>query len=99
MEKLIYAKRINDSQLTGLVDVSTNPPKVYCYCSEEVANVILKNKTKSEKWAELDEEIGKFYENDTDDDDNEDDEENEDDESEGNLIDIGEVAAMAFGYI
>jgi len=94
MEKLMYAKRINDSQLTGLVDVSINPPKVFCYCSEEVANVILKNKTKSEKWDKLDEEIGKYYENDTDDD-----EENEDEESEGNLLDIGETAAIAFGYL
>ena len=28
-----------------------------------------------------------------------DDEENEDGEDEGNLIDIGEVAAIAFGYL
>lgn len=90
----MYAKRINYSQLTGLVDVSINPPKVFCYCSEEVANAILKNKIKSEKWDKLDEEIGKYYENDTDDD-----EENEDEEFEGSLLDIGETAAIAFGYL
>jgi len=85
----MYAKRINDSQLTGLVDVSVNPPKVFCYCSEEVANVILKNKTKSEKWDKLDEEIGKYY--------NEENESTE--EEEGSLLDIGEAAADAFGYL
>jgi hypothetical protein len=45
MEKLIFATRINDSQLTGLVVIkqgSTTCPEVFCYCSEEVANVILK---------------------------------------------------------
>jgi len=89
MEKLMYAKRINDSQLTGLVDVSVNPPKVFCYCSEEVANVILKNKTKSEKWDKLDEKIGKYY--------NEENESTE--EEEGSLLDIGEAAAGAFGYL
>jgi len=85
----MYAKRINDSQLTGLVDVSVNPPKVFCYCSEEVANVILKNKTKSEKWDKLDEKIGKYY--------NEENESTE--EEEGSLLDIGEAAAGAFGYL
>ena len=97
MEKLIFATRINDSQLTGLVVIkqgTTTCPEVFCYCSEEVANVILKNKTKSEKWDKLDEEIGKYYENDTDDD-----EESEDGESEGSLLDIGETAAIAFGYL
>ena len=51
-------------------------------------------KRKAEKWDKLDEEIGKYYENDTDDD-----EENEDEESEGSLLDIGETAAIAFGYL
>lgn len=85
----MYAKRIDDSQLTGLVDVSVNPPKVFCYCSEEVANVILKNKTKSEKWDKLDEKIGKYY--------NEENESTE--EEEGSLLDIGEAVAGAFGYL
>ena len=58
-----------------------------------IENLIEKYKIKSEKWDKLDEEIGKFYENDIDD------EENEDGEDEGNLIDIGEVAAIAFGYL
>ena len=50
-----------------------------------IENLIEKYKIKSEKWDKLDEKIGKFYENDIDD--------------EGNLIDIGEVAAIAFGYL
>lgn len=49
---------------------------------------------KSEKWDKLDDEIGKYYENDIDDD-----EENEDEEFEGSLLDIGETAAIAFGYL
>ena len=52
-----------------------------------IENLIEKYKIKSEKWDKLDEKIGKFYENDID------------DEDEGNLIDIGEVAAIAFGYL
>ena len=58
-----------------------------------IENLNEKYKIKSEKWDKLDEKIGKFYENDIDD------EENEDGEDEGNLIDIGEVAAIAFGYL
>ena len=58
-----------------------------------IENLIEKYKIKSEKWDKLDEKIGKFYENDIDD------EENEDGEDEGSLIDIGEVAAIAFGYL
>ena len=58
-----------------------------------IENLIEKYKIKSEKWDKLDEKIGKFYENDIDD------EENEDGEDEGNLIDIGGVVAIAFGYL
>ncbi|SHG86186.1 hypothetical protein SAMN05443549_107161 [Flavobacterium fluvii] len=95
MEKLIFAKQINDSQLTGIVDVSTNPPTIFCLCEEEsIANEILKSIVKAEKWDKLNDEIGKYYENDT-----EDDEENEDEEFEGSLLDIGETAAIAFGYL
>jgi len=94
MANLIYVKQINNSQLTGIADVSTNPPTVFCYCSEEVANSILKSINKADKWDKLGDDIGKYYENDTDDDD-----ENEDDEFEGSLLDIGETAAIAFGYL
>jgi len=48
--------------------------------------------TKAEKWDKLDDAIGKYYENDEE-------EENDDDESEGSLLDIGETAAIAFGYL
>ena len=58
-----------------------------------IEQLISSYKIKAEKWDKLDEKIGKFYENDIDD------EENEDGEDEGNLIDIGEVAAIAFGYL
>lgn len=46
-------------------------------------------KTKADKWDSLDDQISKFY---LDDEDNE-------EEFEGDLCDIGEIAAMAFGYL
>lgn len=54
----------------------------------EEENRILK--IKANKWDLLDEEIGKFY-NDFD--------EDEDEDYEGSLLDIGEAAAIAFGYL
>jgi hypothetical protein len=59
-----------------------------------IENLIEKYKIKSEKWDKLDEKIGKFYENESNDY-----EGNEDFEDEGDLGDIGEVAAIAFGYL
>lgn len=47
-------------------------------------------KRKAEKWDELDEKIGRFYDGEED---------NEEEGIEGDLCDIGEVAAMAFGYL
>jgi hypothetical protein len=44
----------------------------------------LKYKTKAEKWDKLESKIGAFY---------------EDEDSEGDLCDIGEIAAMEFGYL
>jgi len=40
-KKLVFAKKINDSELTGLVNISKNPPELYCFCTEKVANEIL----------------------------------------------------------
>jgi hypothetical protein len=57
-----------------------------------VDEAILPFKIKSEKWDKLDAEIGEYYQN-------EDDEDDEDDDSEGSLLDIGETAAIAFGYL
>lgn len=47
----------------------------------------MKYKIKADKWDALDEKIGKFYPDD------------EADEAGGDLCDIGEAAAMAFGYL
>jgi hypothetical protein len=44
----------------------------------------LKYKVKAEKWDSLNEKIGIIY---------------EDEDSEGDLCDIGEIAAMEFGYL
>jgi len=88
---LIFAARINDSQLTGLVEIkqgSKTLPEVYCYCSEEVAKEILSMKATSKKWGKLAEDIGKYYA-----------EKDEEDLEDGNLCDIGKTAAMAFGYL
>lgn len=49
-------------------------------------------KEKAEKWDALDNEIGKYYT--CEDEDNE-----EDYDDEGSLLDIGETAAIAFGYL
>ena len=46
-------------------------------------------KLKAEKWDKLGDEIAKYYEG----------ENNEDPEMEGDLCDIGEAAAMAFGWL
>jgi hypothetical protein len=90
MRKLMYAKKINNVEISGIVDVSTNPPTVFCLCEEEsTANEILKSIIKAEKWDKLDDEIGKFY--------NEEDEDS--DEDEGSLLEIGETACIAFGYL
>jgi hypothetical protein len=43
MRNLIVAKKINNVEIFGLVDVSTNPPTTYCLCeTEDIANEILK---------------------------------------------------------
>lgn len=41
MRELHFAKKINDNG-SGLIDVSKNPPEVFCYCEEAQANEILK---------------------------------------------------------
>lgn len=48
------------------------------------------NRKKAEQWDALDEKIGKFYAGEED---------NEEEGIEGDLCDIGEVAAEAFGYL
>lgn len=47
-------------------------------------------KSKAEKWDKLDKAIGEFYPEE---------DENYSDTEEGDLGDIGEIAAMAFGYL
>lgn len=44
MGKLIFAKNINNVEISGIVDLSTNPPKVYCLVEDEsIAYEILNN--------------------------------------------------------
>jgi len=39
---LIFGININGTKNTGLIDVSESPPKVFCYCTEQNADLILK---------------------------------------------------------
>jgi hypothetical protein len=52
---------------------------------------IYKFKIKADKWDKLGEEIGAYYESDEDDE--------EWNEDEGSLLDIGEAASSAYGYL
>ena len=42
MRKLVFAEQINGKELTGLVDISKNPPELYILCDKERAMKILK---------------------------------------------------------
>ena len=38
MRKLIFAKNINGTDETGLIDIAKNPPELFCLCEEDKAN-------------------------------------------------------------
>lgn len=42
MRNLVFAKNINDTNNTGLIDISQNPPEIFCLCEQDKANEILK---------------------------------------------------------
>lgn len=87
MEKLMFATKINGTEETGLVDMSVNPPELFCICTKEVATEILNKFKKAKSYNELKAKIGEFYP------------EDEADEAPGDLCDLGEVAAMHFGFM
>ena len=41
MRKLVFARKINGTDETGLIDISKNPPELFCLCGEDKANEIL----------------------------------------------------------
>jgi hypothetical protein len=41
MRKLYFAKKINGTDETGLIDIAKNPPELFCLCEEDKANEIL----------------------------------------------------------
>ena len=41
MRKLVFAKKINGTDETGLIDISKKPPELFCLCDEDKANEIL----------------------------------------------------------
>jgi hypothetical protein len=57
--------------------------------AEEMLEEEKKHITKAEKWDKLGDAIGKYYES----------EDESTEEEEGSLLDIGEEAAIAFGYL
>jgi hypothetical protein len=64
---------------------------------QDLLEIALSFKEKADKWDKLGKEIGKFYEENDVDWDSPDAE--YEDEGEFNLIDIGEITAIAFGYL
>jgi len=63
MRKLVYAKNINNQPIGGIIDISENPPKLYCYCSKIVADEILENKYSESDMRSVSESFDKDYEN------------------------------------
>jgi len=52
--KLVYAKKIDDDEsITGLLNISVNPPIVFCYCDEQASKVILNAIERSDKIEEI----------------------------------------------
>ncbi|MEG0848535.1 MAG: hypothetical protein RSE50_00725 [Myroides sp.] len=77
-------------------EILNNPANSFSQSSKDLLQTIAKqsdlNIVKAKKWQKLDEEIGRFYDTDCE-------ELNGSDSEEGDLSDIGEVAARAFGYL
>lgn len=39
--KLVFATKINDSEYSGLIDISKMPPEIFCLCDKDIADEIL----------------------------------------------------------
>ena len=85
MEKLHFAKNINGTDETGLIDISSNPPAIFCYCAEDVSKKILSALEKAKSYDKLEERLASFYSND-------------DEDRHADIMDIGEAAASHFGF-
>jgi len=88
--ELLFARNINGTDATGLVYIDNEKPNILCYCDEDQAKKIQCSFMKSEKWDKLDKKIGEYYKEEDDED---------FDDHEGSLLEIGEDAAIAFGYL
>lgn len=93
-QQMIDFALANLKKLAGieLNEEHPDPMSALAVFPEEELNVV-KIRSKAEKWDELSDRIGKFYET-YDDDGNE-----IEAEEEGDLMDIGEVAATLTGYL
>ena len=88
MKDLIFAKNINGTDEAGIINVKTM--ELLCLCTKENSELILRAFEIRDSYIELEDKIAKFYE---------DDEINGSEFNEvGDLCDIGEVAAMHFGF-
>lgn len=85
MKNLIFAENINGTDEAGIVNVKTM--ELICLCTKEKSEFILEAFKVKESYVELEDKIAKFYSD-----------ENEFNDV-GDLCDIGEVAAMHFGFL
>ena len=105
MEKTKFIKE-TDRKGTYIVEGWVKPKNVFsikqfvCLVQEQeteketqaLADHLIKQLEKAQKWDELDEKISKYYPDEPNDD-------NQNDGFDDGLIGIGEAAALAFGYL
>lgn len=48
----VFAKNINGTKQTGIIDVSQNPPKLMCLCDEDQSKIILEKMNVNSKVVE-----------------------------------------------
>lgn len=53
VRNLVFAEEINRTSRTGIVDVTTSKPEIFCFCDERVATIILERFTALEKKKKL----------------------------------------------
>ncbi|KAA0126420.1 hypothetical protein FY557_17365 [Chryseobacterium sp. SN22] len=78
---------MENTETNSIEIIINNPANTLSQSSIDLLRTIAKqsalNKIKADKWDKLDEKIGEFYF----------------DDAEGDLVDIGEIAATELGYI
>jgi hypothetical protein len=85
----VHIATASKSNNTDRLDIYFTPQELTSFLKTHLPNIF----AKSQKWDELEAKIAKFYENE------EGDFDEEKPEQEGDLCDIGELAAEAFGWL